>query len=202
MSWIILVGIVIAVVVTIAFLSKSSGGNTKQTSSSNNLSEISQSFVKNSVQFFSGFLSLCDKHQVVGNAALLHQGIATQEIKAKLECQFYSIDGEHADEFFNALKYAWERAKSEKNEPLERIHTGETFMKSFYDCDDLHYAYIEIDEYEFGHPEVSLSWDISLFTMNGAKWEENLSAIKQELNIKWPAAKIEVGKGGLIVKVN
>ena len=73
-------------------------------------------------------------------------------------------------------------------------------MKSFYGCDDLHYAFIDIDEYAFGDPDVIISCDTSLFTMEGAKWEANLNAIKQELNQKWPTAKIDVGKGGLVIE--
>ena len=202
MRWILLIGIVIVVVIVIFLNKNSKDGNTDQALSTNNQPVISQSFVRNSVQFFDGFLSLCDKHQVKGSASLIHLETATQEIKAKLECQIFSIDGEHADEFFETLKYAWERAKDEKTEPMERIHAGEVFMKSFYGCDDLHYTYVEIDEYDFGHPDVTLSCDISLFTIEGAKWETNLSAIKQELNNKWPAAQIDVSKGGLVVKAS
>lgn len=201
MGWIFLIGI--AIVAGVVFLSNSSqSGNKSQVSSSNNQSAISQDFVKNSVQFFDGYLSLCDKHQVLGTASLLQQGTATHEIKAQLKCKLYTIDDEHAEWFFSVKKMAWENAKNEVNDPIERIHAGDAFMKSFYGCDDLHYAFNDIDEYIFGDPDVIISCDISLFTMEGAKWEANLNAIKQELNKKWPTAKIDVGKGGLIVEAN
>ena len=200
MGWILLIGIVIVVVV---FLSNSlESGNTSHLSASNNQSVISWNFVKEAVKFFDGYLSLCDKHQVLGTASLLQQGTATHEIKAQLKCKLFTVDGEHAEWFFSVKKMAWENAKNEVNDPIERIHAGDAFMKSFYGCDDLHYAFNDIDEYTFGDPDVIISCDISLFTMEGAKWEANLNAIKQELNKKWPTAKIDVGKGGLIVEVN
>lgn len=200
MGWILL--IVIVVVVIIFATKNSSNIKTDQISFSNNQSAISQSFVRNSVQFFDGFLSLCGKHQVTGSAYLLYQGTATQEIKFKLECLFFSIDGEDADQFFTTKKYAWENAKAEKDDPIERMHAGEAFMKSLYGLEELHHAYMAIDEYNFEHANVSLSCDTSLFTVDGVKLEANLGSIKQELNKKWPTAIIEIGKGGITIKAS
>lgn len=201
MGWVLFIGVV--VVAIIIFLCNSSEDeNTSHVSSSSNQSAISKDFVEHSVKFFDGFLSLCNKHQVLGTATLLQQGTATHEIKAQLRCKLYTIDDEHAEWFFSVAKIGWESAKNKMNDPIDRIHAGETFMKLLYGSDDLHYAFVAIDEYTFGDPDVIVSCDTNLFTMEGAKWEENLRAIKQELSKKWPAAKIEGSKGGLIVKAD
>lgn len=201
MGWVLFIGVVVVAVVV--FLSNSSEGEkTSHVSSSNNQSAISKDFVEHAVKFFDGFLFLCDKHQVLGSATLLQQGTATHEIKAQLRCKLFTIDDEHAEWFFSVAKIGWENAKNKMNDPIDRIHAGEMFMKSLYGCDDLHYAFVDIDEYTFGDPDVIISCDTSLFTMKGAKWEANLNAIKEDLNKKWPAAKIDVGKGGIIVKAN
>ena len=199
MGWFLFIGVI--VVAAFVFLCNSSeGGNSSLVLSSNNQSAISRDFVEHSVKFFDGFLSLCDKHRVLGRATLLQQGTATHEIKAQLRCKLYTIDDEHAEWFFSVAKIGWENAKNKMDDPIDRIHAGETFMKSFYGCDDLHYAFIDIDEYAFGDPDVIIYCNTSLFTMEGAKWEANLNAIKQELNKKWPTAKIDVGKGGLVIE--
>ena len=103
MGWFLFIGVI--VVAAFVFLCNSSeGGNSSLVSSSNNQSAISRDFVEHSVKFFDGFLSLCDKHRVLGGATLLQQGTATHEIKAQLRCKLYTIDDEHAEWFFLSQK--------------------------------------------------------------------------------------------------
>ena len=204
MVWFVLIGVAIAIVVALRKLYNEANAdvvNTNHVRLSNSQPVIDQNFVKEAVQFFDGFLTFCAQHRVLGRASLLQQGTAEHWVEAQLKCKFFTIDDEHAEYFFSVKKIGWENAKKEVD-LSDRIHAGDAFMKSVYGCDDLHYAYTDIDEYIFGDPDVVISCETSLFTMEGAKWEANLNAIRQELRTKWPNATIKTGMGGIVVEAN
>lgn len=159
----------------------------------NNPASIDPGFVYNAVSFFDGYLSLCNKHSVIGNSTLSliskHEG----ELQAVLSCTLFSIDGEHACEALNVLKMAFPDGHG-------WIKNSEEVMAEYFGTSSLHWTFTEPENFRIQNSEVIISSDVTLFMFGGAKWETTVSAIKNKLLEKWPKCSIAIGKSGLIVK--
>ena len=156
------------------------------TNNPSNASEIAKDFANEAIQFFDGYLCLCQHHSVKGNCSVLSTGVEDGVISARIECRVIQIDNEHADEVFRTLR-------------------DDEMIKSFFGCAELHYAFTEVDEYTFEDGWAIISFERSVYILwggkpSGIKWMPTLQYIRQELQRKWPNASIDVGNSGIIVE--
>lgn len=200
MSWVILI---VVVVVVIYYLNKSktkAGAAKIYTLES---PEVGKDFASEAVKFFDNYLCLCKNHSVMAVCSLLALGTDEFGVKTKMECVITAIDGEHGDEVFGMIGREWSRLRQEKmaeGDYSAVTYAGDGYIKDYFGCEDLHYAFTEADEYQFENGQAIMAFERTLFTRNGVKWEPTLSAIKQELLKRWPNANVDVGKSGIIVK--
>lgn len=169
--------------------------------------EVESHYVRETVHFFDGYLSLCAKHSVSGSCSALAQSENERgDLNTKLKCVIIDIDKERGCDKFREIQRIW---TLRRKEILDRdgyeaygaaLQAGDNYIKEYFGCEDLHWVYTEADEYQFNDLEVIISYDLSLFTLCGAKWAPTLSVIKQEILKKWENATVDVGPGGIIVK--
>lgn len=195
--------ILIVIVVIIAYsVNKSKRDSVNKTYTSGSAA-VDKDYADEAIKFFDGYLSLCKNHSVMAVCSLL--AIAKDEfgIKTEMHCTITAIDGEHADDAFEAVKSVWLQLRQEKMDAGDYAavtYAGDDYIKEYFGCENLHYVFTEADEYQFENGQVIMSLERHLFTRDGSQWQPTLSFIKQELQKKWENATIDVGKGGIIVK--
>lgn len=183
-------------------INKSKNDSTNKTYTSDFVA-VNKDYADEAIKFFDGYLSLCKKHSVMAVCSLLSIGKDEFGIKTEMNCTITAIDGEHADDAFEVIKRVWMQLRQEKmntGDYAAVTYAGDSYIKEYFGCEDLHYAFTEADEYQFENGQVVMSFERELFTRNGGQWQPTLSFIKQELQKKWENATIDVGKGGIIVK--
>ena len=201
MIWVIILIVIVAIIVHSK--NKSNSADTNKSYSIDS-TEISKNLAREAIKFFDNFLCLCKNHAVIGTCHLSFAGTDDFGIKTKMECIITAIDGEHADEAFGMVKRVWTQLRQEKmntGDYAEVTYASDGFIKQYFGCDDLHYAFTEADEYQFENGQVIMSFERVMFTHEGAKWQPTLYFIKQELQKKWENATINVDKGGIIVNL-
>ena len=176
----------VVIYLVLQFTGKSGEKKSVSTNNPSNASEIAKDFANEAIQFFDGYLCLCQHHPVKGNCSVLSTGVEDGVISARIECRVIQIDNEHADEVFRTLR-------------------DDEMIKSFFGCAELHYAFTEVDEYTFEDGWAIISFERSVYILwggkpSGIKWMPTLQYIRQELQRKWPNASIDVGNSGIIVE--
>ncbi len=165
--------------------------------------EVNKDYAKGAINFFDSYLSLCKKHSIVGVCNLLSVETDDLGIKTKMECIISAVDGEHADEAFDMVKRVWTQIRQEKKNSGDysaATYAGDSYIKSYFGCEDLHYIFTGVDEYQFDNSQVIISFEKYMFTREGAKWQPTLYYIKQELHKKWESVNISIDKGGIVVE--
>lgn len=183
----LLIIIVICVIIYGIYVSNRNSDNENNNSYSISSQEVDKGYVEQTVKFFNSYLSLCANHNVNAICTLSQLSNDDYGINTKLECVFVAIDGEHADETFSYIQRAWKTS-------------GDDVIKSFFGCEDLHYAFTETDEYEImENGQTIIKIERPLCTHFGAKWNPTLLVIKQELSKIWPNVNIKITQVGMIV---
>ena len=183
----LLIIIIIGVIIYAIYVSNQNSDNENNESYSISSTEVDKNYVEQAVKFFNGYLSLCANHNVNAVCTLSQLSNDDFGINTKLECLFIAIDGEHAEETFSYMRV------------ISRT-SGEDAIKNFFGCEDLHYAFIEADEYEImENGQAIIKYERPLCTHFGAKWNPTLIVIKQELLKTWSSANIKITSAGMIV---
>lgn len=151
-----------------------------------NIEKVDKDYANEAIQFFDGYLSLCKKHKVIGMCALSFTGRDEFSIKTKMKCCITAIDDNHGDEEFKTLKRLWSE-------------DGDSFIKSYFGCLNLHYVFCDADEYQFNNGQAIMAFERAFFT-RGGEWLPTLKYIREELQKKWHDIQISVDKGGIVVK--
>ena len=181
MVWIVILVIIIGLV----FFAKSKLNNVNANKIySTDSIEVNENYANSSIKFFDSYLSLCNKHAVIGVCHLLSIGTVEFGIKTKMECIITAIDGKHGDEAFDMVKRVWTQLKQEKmssGDPVAAISAGDSYIMQYFGCEDLHHAFADVDEYQFKNGQAIISFEREMFTHEGAKWQPTLLYIKQKL---------------------
>lgn len=200
MIWVIILIVIVVIIVNCRNKSNIADSNKSYSIDS---TEISKHLAREAIQFFDNYLYLCKNHAVTAICHLSFVGTDEFGIKTRMECIITAVDGDHGDEAFGMVKRVWSQLKQEKMSTGDYSavsNAGDSFIKQYFGCDDLHYVFTEADEYQFENGQVIMSFERVMFTHEGAKWQPTLYFIKQELQKKWEKATINVDKGGIIVK--
>lgn len=169
--------------------------NTQATSAG----KVNSNFVETAFSFFDGYLSFCQNHNVVGKAILVILGRETSGINVKMQCDIQYIDNKKAYEELNVLKLSWSKIKRNKENYQDSSLAGDEYIQSYFGCDNLHWVFTEIDEYDFNYPNVSMSFESTMFTLNGESWGATLISIEQEILKKYPNTTICIDNNGIAV---
>lgn len=177
--------------------------NVRNNMYSTSIEDVSKDFANEAIKFFDNYLCLCKNHSVMAVCSLLAVGQDEFGIKTKAECVITAIDGEHGDETFDMVKRVWSQLIQEKigeDDNTNATRAGAGYIKEYFGCEDLHYTFLNADEYVLENGQAIIFYERTMFTTSGAKWQPTLYFIKQELQKKWANAKIDIGEGGIIVK--
>jgi len=192
----ILVVIVVAVVVYLQKHISDPGPSPK--------SVIAKDYANEAIQFFDNYLTLCQKHSVVGIGNLFGNEIDDMgNNKTRIECTIIAVDDERADDVFDRIKRKCTELSEEKmssGDYFAAAHAGDSYIEEYFGCENLHYAYTEADDWEFENREVIISFERTIYAHSGAKLQPTLSFIKQELQNKWENVTIDIGRNGMSVK--
>ena len=165
-------------------------------------SEVDKNYAEEAIKFFNGYLSLCANHTVIAVCSLSRTTDDDFGINTEFNCTITAIDDEHGDEAFLNIQNNWLNLR-QKQFDLENysavVHAGDDFIKNFFGCKDLHYAFTEADEYKFTNSQTVIKHEFPVNTHHGAKWNPTLVVIKQELLKLWPNANIKIAQAGMIV---
>lgn len=162
---------------------------------------IDHAYANEAIKFFDNYLSLCKNHSVIGFCDICCKNYEQGWINTEVTCTITYIDDEHADEEFNQIKNIWLRLRQEKMDAGEYAsvtYAGDGYIKDYFGCKDLHYAFTEADEYKFENGQVIMSFE-NIITKDH-KLRPTLEYIKEELLKKWPNANIKVDNSGIIVR--
>lgn len=204
--------IIIAIIVGLAFFNigsytstettKVADGNSCKSVHSVDAVKVDNNYAVEAITFFDSYLNLCKKHNVLGVCSLLYTGEEKGFINTKLECIITAIDNKHADEEFEMIKLAWVQIRNDEMKSGDypsAVLAGDKYIKNYFGCENLHYAFTEADEYKFENGQVIMSVERPIYTFGGAQWQPTINFIKQELQKKWGTATITAGKGRIVV---
>lgn len=167
-------------------------------------SKIDTNCVHEAVQFLGSYLSLCKKRSVMGHAYIKIGESDDTGCKVEGDCIIFLIDGEHAEDYFSYILLERDRALCELKKSYEAYQTAidqvENRIKCYFGSDDLHYVFIDPDEYHFNGSDITFHYEGKLFTFCGFQRGPTLNAIVAEVSNKFPDVKIERGKYGVSVK--
>ena len=148
--------------------------------------KVYEDYANEAIQFFDGYLSLCKNHRVIGLCHLLRTGKDEFSIKTKMECCITAIDDIHGDEEFRQIKGLW-------------CEIGDSAIRSYFGCPNLHYAFCDADEYRFSNGQAIMAFERQFYT-RGGDWMTTLKYIGEELRKRWPGIQVDVDKSGIKVE--
>lgn len=167
-------------------------------------SKIDTNCVHEAVRFLSSYLLLCKKHSVIGLCYITIGESDDAGCKVDGDCIIFSIDGEHAEDYFSYILLERDRALCELKKSYEAYQTAidqvENRIKCYFGSDALHYVFIDPDEYHFNDSDITFHYEGKLFTFGGFQRGPTLNAIVDEISSKFPDAEIKRGKYGVGVK--
>ena len=194
--------LIIIVGVIVYFYNKNSEENADNVLYSLDSSEVDKNYAREAVDFFNGYLSLCENHTVIAVCSLTRTTADEFGINTELKCTITAVDNEHGDEVFSNIQNNWVSLR-QREFNLENYsavtNAGDTFVKNFFGCENLHYVFTEADEYEFRNGQAIMKFERPINTHHGGKWNPTIIVIKQELLKLWPNANIKISQGGMIV---
>lgn len=166
--------------------------------------DAAKSYVKESVEFFNSYLSLCAKHSVQGYAYLKELEDHEFGVNTEVACQLFRVDGDDAADAFWSIPNIYRKqqlAELQKSYKDYQAATQvlETHIRSFFGCTDLHYVFLDPDEYKFDNSAVRFEYERQIFKNQG-KWRATMYVIKKELLEKWPNASVEIREKSIFVK--
>ncbi len=198
--------LIVIVVVIIFIVKKVNSDDTNSPTSNTGRSDIvDKNYARNAIKFFDSYLSLCQKHEVLGICGVYYEDNEDGIVKTKLECVVTAINGEHGDEAFELIQRVWTMKREtvmNTGNYQDVVDAGDDYIKSYFGCDEIHWLFTEADEYQFQNGQAIITGESSLFTFYGAKWQETLRFIKTEIEKKWKNVTISIGQGGMTVENN
>jgi len=204
--------LIIIFLAAIAYSAKRGGGSgpdIKETATDpskpySSKSAVAKDYANEAIKFFDNYLTLCQKHSVVGISDLLGVEIDDKgNIKTRIKCTIIAVDDERADDVFDGIKRICTERSKEKmgsGDYFAAAHAGDSYIEEYFGCENLHYAYTEVDDWEFEDREVIISFEKTICNYSGEKLQPTLSFIKQELQNKWENVTIDIGRNGMSVK--
>lgn len=194
MEVIIILGLIGIVIYFITSYNKSSNvGSTGKTD---------EKFINRTLSFFDGFISLCDNRSANGIFSLTSKAEESNWIEFEMQCSFFKIDGECAVDMLKSVKIEYSNIKNKSDNWQDASNKGDEYIKNFYCKEDLHSAFIDIEEYKFDDNCVTIIANNTLFTHEGAQSKPTLEALKKLIIEKYPKSKIKTYPNGIIINVD
>ena len=165
---------------------------------------IGTNAVSTAVEFFSGFLSLCQAHAVIGNAGMSSLGKNTTGLDIELDAKIISIDGRHAKDALEVVlmsrQIAIDNCPADADYSMRSKAADEVLLR-YFETDKLYFSFLDSDEYRYDGDMVIFQAKTAVFPEIGEKLIPTMREIERRLLEKWPQAKISIGNYGMSVSL-
>lgn len=162
---------------------------------------VDSALICSALQFFDNYLCLCRRYRVVGHAQLLFPDTGGRCRRVLFKCTLFSLDGKRAASVFRTLHHAATQAwQAQACLEYARIAQRQC-ITDFFGTVDLHESFLQLSQYRFGDPEVTVSAAAPSSLCHDTPFRPTLLLLRRELLQRHPAVRVIIEADTLSVSL-